>query len=121
MSLHDLGDGRLEFTNGMTSDRPTDAEIVEKIRRVLSRTLVSDVCHCIRCEETIEKAQGWACETCGYTGKPVAISCQCYDTMCPGSGRNGAGCPHGALVCPVCDDGEIDVFALLREIRKTLE
>jgi len=66
-----------------------------------------DECRCPECVEIIELAIAgdWHCEVCGYQGEPTTYECACYDHHCNPTAR-GSGCPHGAITCPLCDDGE---------------
>ena len=64
------------------------------------------------------------CDTCGYSGHAMTLSCCCYDehaVYCSPSSP-GRGCPSGGLICPVCDDGEgdVDPWEIIREIRVPL-
>jgi hypothetical protein len=81
-----------------------------------------DECGCGDCRKIVDEAiQGnWHCEVCGYDGEPVTMECACYDFHCNPTAR-GAGCFHGGLTCPLCDDGDrIDVVAraLMRAVRR---
>ena len=77
-----------------------------------------DVCNCFGCLAGITQAvaDGWRCDWCGYSGRPVALRCECYDTACQGH----VACLHGALVCPICDDGEVDAWGILRRLQEAL-
>lgn len=89
------------------------------------RSRNADTCRCADCTAAVNQAScydGFECKNCGYRGVPVALACCCYDHSCRGGEHAGAGCPHGALMCPVCLDGEdnIDGWALIREINQAI-
>lgn len=105
----------------------TDAEKVQALKNLLNtrQQYISDTCKCEYCEKSIKKGleDKIACEECGYSGEFVACDCGCYDYRCAGAGAHssGAGCAHGCLICPVCKGGEMDCWAMLREIREILK
>lgn len=90
--------------------------MIERVRQLLNRHAASlENCQCANCralDRTIE------CETCGYSGPAFTVPCACYDYSCSGGSSTGAGCFHGGLCCPVCDDGNIDPWELVRGVRE---
>lgn len=94
---------------------------------VLNRNRVdkSSQCGCEACGKRVKKAvkAGYACHCCGYSGQPYAVECACYDRTCAGGDQRGAGCFHGGLCCPVCDEGEGDIspWDLIKEVREILD
>lgn len=97
----------------MVTDRVTEqSKIVQAIRLIFSKIsnpkAVPDTCECDGCLAHIEEFGEKVCKTCGYKGRYVAIACACYDGWCSPD-HPGSGCPHGALTCPVCQEGEADV------------
>lgn len=86
--------------------------MLQNVRLILSKIsnpkAVPDTCECDGCLAHIEEFGEKVCETCGYKGRYVAIACACYDGWCRPD-HPGSGCPHGALICPVCQEGEADV------------
>jgi len=92
------------------------------ITQALNKDRSSEDCRCTYCEQLKDKTQVEepdGCPRCGFVGRQAAIACACYDDYCygAGAGDNGRGCFHGALSCPVCDDGETDAWEIVREIR----
>ncbi len=85
----------------------------ERLRKILDKRSVED-CGCALCEN--RKAHPFSCSLCGYEGRPATMGCTCYDDFCQGG---GAGCFHGAIVCPVCDDGEgdVDPWDMIKRLR----
>ena len=100
---------------------------LNNIKNVLHHKRVSQsaMCECGACRQAIQEAvaDGWECESCGYRGKPYAAECACYDNMCHGGKTRGAGCFHGCLCCPVCDEGEgeVSISEILIQIRRIVE
>lgn len=85
-----------------------------------ARFSVQQECRCSPCQSAAtEAAPSFLCETCGYAGRPIPLACDCYDYQCPGGQSAGAGCPHGALSCPFCDDGEGEIsgWDIVRALR----
>lgn len=69
---------------------------------------MGEVCACRACEKA-RKERKWACLNCGFLGPPETIPCQCLEISCSGIWGGGRGfcCPHGALICPVCENEEM--------------
>lgn len=114
-------------------EQGTSTVLAATIRGILNKERESgeDLCSCAFCKIAIERGQQSlpdatpvVCRYCGYSGPMNALACACYDSHCRGAGANsnGAGCPHGALVCPVCNDneGEVDPWEIIREIRNAV-
>ena len=82
-----------------------------------------DYCNCDNCFSIRERArdEGWQCRTCGYKGKPGALSCTCLDVGC-NSAFPVSGCGHGSISCPVCEDGEgdVDLWEMIKKVREIL-
>ncbi len=56
------------------------------------------------------------CDLCGFIGAPVGRACDCDDGPCDDDLRL-AQCREGSAGCPVCLDGTVDPWSLIREIR----
>lgn len=97
-------------------------EKLKELREILTRKRTEDTCQCDRCLQAIREHGPLVCKTCGFRGEPVSIGCQCYDHFCSGGTSAGSGCPHGAITCPVCDDGngDFEPFAVMRELNAAL-
>lgn len=80
----------------------------------------ADICSCDACRK-IQSAP-FECDHCGYKGDPDTLQCACYDYVCSPSAR-GAGCLHGGISCPQCEEGEgsIDPWSWIKAIRRELE
>ncbi len=95
-------------------------QMIEAIQAILNTRHVAEDCNCDRCEAA-KQANPITCETCGYTGIGAAITCACYDCICPGGDQHGSGCFHGGIICPICDDGEsISGFEIVKAIREVI-
>lgn len=98
---------------------------VQAIRLILSkierRGEVPDTCECDGCLGVIRETGEKTCHRCGYHGRFAAIACVC-DEICDPIQASSASCPHGALKCPVCEDGEADVdpWRYLRAIQMAM-
>ncbi len=56
------------------------------------------------------------CRLCGYEGQPAMRACTCADGPCENDSRQ-PDCQAGGPGCPVCLDGAVDPWSLIREIR----
>ena len=116
----------IQFLKNYLGDKVSQAQPHEKpITSVLNRPSGSETCNCDNCVNIQERAvkDKWLCTNCGFQGRPGTMSCACYDHICAGGDRTGAGCPHGFLTCPVCDDGECDIdsWEIIRDVRQEQE
>lgn len=96
---------------------------INNVKEVLNKNRTTDTCTCENCTKTIKEAGVKICEICGYVGLFAALNCGCYDFACSGSGSNGAGCPHGGLTCPCCEDNEggVDPWDIIKEMRNLFD
>lgn len=79
------------------------------------RHKILDECNCSICEG--RKKEVIECDTCGYKGTGFRpLECCCYDTTCSANAP-GSGCPHGSMVCPICEQGDYDVIGILKSLR----
>lgn len=99
----------------------SDSEQLAKVKAILTRKHTDDTCACERCSKTITESGRQKCDTCGYNGYFLALACGCYDSGCAGSGHNGAGCPHGSLTCPCCNEGEVDPWEIIKKLREAFD
>ena len=58
----------------------------------------------------------YCCQICEYVGDPGLLPCDCEPRPCP-EGAPRPGCAGPTVGCPVCLDGSVDPWALIREIR----
>lgn len=94
---------------------------VQRVEAAMNKRRSGDDCGCFDCTQIVSEHHESkpTCETCGYAGRPVALECACYDRSCSPH-ANGSGCAHGAVVCPVCDDGE-ELLTIVRDVRAALK
>ncbi len=109
-----------------TADRVALQAFRYRLGKILNAPYYGDQessCTCDECNSLTRGEPGaepWRCDTCGYAGRPSAYQCACYDRICTPSSP-GAGCFHGGLFCPICGDGEIDVWKVIRAVRSLAE
>lgn len=93
-----------------------------RIEQLLNKSRVSENCKCRNCKK-LDRVK--ICKFCGFEGEFAALKCECYDYSCGGRGNNsnGAGCFHGDLTCPVCDnlEGDVNAWDIIKEIRTILK
>lgn len=87
--------------------------LIDACLNMVGEEAVQDACGCHDCFKIDRKK---TCENCGWSGEFDTLSCGCYDASCR-PGYNGAGCPHGSLVCPYCNDGDDDGWEAIKGIR----
>jgi hypothetical protein len=101
-----------------------EAACAHTVRLILSkmkrRSELSD-CECDGCLTVIQDEGEKTCHRCGYHGHFSTVPCVC-DAICDPWPRSSAMCPHGALKCPVCEDGDtsLDPWKYLKAIQMAM-
>ena len=95
--------------------------VADAVKEAFNKSRAGEDCNCRNCQQVKDIAQdNFECETCGYNGRPATIECSCYDFACHGGDSRGAGCFHGCVVCPICDDGD-NLSQVIKDVRAALE